>query len=122
MIQFHINNMKISYKEVLNYLQATQMDSLGFHDAEEEIESDIPDFHRAEFYTLEEVNLTDIPEDPAPNQSLVLKYVDKYKEGSNFPPIVLSVLNNEIMDGRHRVAAARRLNLKTISAYNPIKN
>lgn len=108
--------MKIPYKEVLRYLQSARKDSEGFHDAEEEIESDIPDFHRDEFYTLEDISLDDISEDPAPNKSLVAKYAAQYKEGSKFPPIVLSILNNEIMDGRYRVETARILKLKIISA------
>lgn len=113
--------MKIPYSEVKIHMIELTLEGLGDHDAEEDLDADLPEFHRAEFYTLQDVNLSEIPVAEAPSPILVERYVQWYQEGSPFPAIVLSVLNNEVMDGRHRVAAARSLNLKSILCYVPIK-
>lgn len=46
--------------------------------------------------------------------------VDNYaKMDTDFPPIILSD-RNEVIDGFHRVAAAKYLGLTSIKAYKPI--
>ena len=78
--------------------------------------------HTAHSYHLKKIPISSIAEEEAPNKTAVHRYADWHKAGSEFPPIVMSKLSNEIMDGRHRVAAARKLGHTHIPAYVPVKN
>ena len=104
-VENHINNMFV-----------------GEHDEDENPESGIPDLHASNFYKLAKVPLSSIPNESVPSKHLVREYKNNYLDGSDFPPIVLSVLNNEIMDGRHRVQAAKELGHTHINAFVPIKD
>lgn len=95
---------------------------VGEHDADEDVESPIPSFHASDFYELKKIPISSINQEEAPSKHLVRKYKAMHQDGSDFPPVVLSKLNNEIMDGRHRVQAAKELGHKDIYAYTPLQD
>jgi hypothetical protein len=112
----------LTYEEILDYMNRISTGSKGDHDYYEDEESNgIPEFHRGDAYELMNVDIASIPDTEAPDLDLVKDYAEKAAGGSPLPPVVLSKLNNEIMDGRHRIAAAKMLGYKYIKAYVPSK-
>jgi hypothetical protein len=110
---------RYSYDDIHRHIVNTKGSAL--HDADEEDEG-IPDFHASKEYALKYVPLNKIPHSTPPNKGLVHRYKLLHQSGSEAPAIVLSKLNNEIMDGRHRVQAARELGHTHIKAFVPIRD
>lgn len=74
-------------------------------------------------WELKEMMLSDFNERHTV-ESLVEKYVKLYEHTKKFPPVIAVLADNgdyELLDGAHRVEAARRLGLEEIEAYVPIE-
>ena len=80
------------------------------------------DLRFTENYTLKTVAIKDLVHFtnlPADNPR-VAAYMEKYKEGSPFPPVILNS-KMDVRDGSHRVSAAIWSGLDTVQAFVPVE-
>ena len=101
--------MKYSNDEILALVQSIHKNKEDFYDGDL-----IDRINKYSYYIIEEVNLSDLDEDVFNTEAdIVQEYIEK---DTPIPPIVLD--NNKIIiDGAHRVKAAKKKKLTRIMAY-----
>jgi hypothetical protein len=107
----------LSYDEVIDHINRCDSGSVSDHDEGEDHNS-LP-LPETTTFELKTVDLSTLNAEPAANRMAVLQYAD-WMDSEDPPPIVIGY-NNEVLDGRHRVWAARRVGRLEIEAYVPCR-